>query len=543
MIQPLSIDSYRPIVSYYDDMKIFYQRIWAEHLHFGLFDGLPKGIDWTIDEAGVEYSKQLILNGLAALPLHRRGKKLIIIELCCGSAPIFPYLVELGLEGSYFGVDIRTESIDNCNDKYKPGGKLDNTKMQPSFVNETAESFLCSFKCEADMIVCQDSFYHMKDKSYVLDMANKKLKSCGILLLSDFTINDSLQLDKSFNKYFIKRQADSIPLTFIKNGLTRQLFNTVFNFSKRNNYDFTNRLTNANYHIIKVIDQTTNLQLTYKKALANIKTKRENNEFIMSDESFKFCDEAFTYLAGLGKSRDMQLLWWIAAKKPNRPTISLSSDEVDLELIISNCGYSHKYDYRNNQIIDCPLLGEMTLAVKAKEYLGLVGKNGIGKTTLLNAIIGFLPYDKNLTIIKKPAKIAIVNQDPILFDQFTVADAIQLVFSINVVNRLFNSPLEIIKACSLSGVVGQQMNQLSRGERQRAAIALALASNPEMLLLDEPFASQDYVQKSEMINLLNKLKKYNITVIHVTHNWEELDNLADRFIEVTGGQLIEFKAR
>jgi NitT/TauT family transport system ATP-binding protein len=187
-------------------------------------------------------------------------------------------------------------------------------------------------------------------------------------------------------------------------------------------------------------------------------------------------------------------------------------------------------------------LEETSLDVRASEFLCLLGPSGCGKTTLLNLFAGFeKPTSGRLTLdgqaIKGPGMDrGVIFQEHALFPWLTVSQNIGSGKHISSKpaserNRLVQDHLHLI---GLDNFGDHYPRQLSGGMRQRVAIARGLANEPEVLLMDEPFASLDAlnsgVLRNELVRIWLKTRK---TIVFVTHNIEEAVLLSDRVAVMT----------
>lgn len=171
-----------------------------------------------------------------------------------------------------------------------------------------------------------------------------------------------------------------------------------------------------------------------------------------------------------------------------------------------------------------PVLENVFLNMRKGEFISIVGKSGTGKTTLLNSLSGLNIYEGE---IRRPEKVALVSQNYSLFPWMTVEE--------NIAFGLQRSDEKAIRhILRKSGLIGREKyypKQLSGGQQQRVAIARAIALEPELLLLDEPFANLDSYTRMEMQEWLNELAKENeTTTILVTHDVDEAILLSDRVV-------------
>lgn len=190
------------------------------------------------------------------------------------------------------------------------------------------------------------------------------------------------------------------------------------------------------------------------------------------------------------------------------------------------------------------ILDDVTFEVKSGEFVCVVGPSGSGKTTLLRTIAGLQPATQGQvvfegeTVTEPPAKMAVVFQDysRSLLPWMTVNKNVMLPLKNKFTERERKARAEkALASVGLSGKGGLYPWQLSGGMQQRAAIARGLAYQPDVLLMDEPFAAVDAQTRIELEDLVLKIRaEYNTTVLFVTHDIDEAVYLADRVIVLSG---------
>jgi NitT/TauT family transport system ATP-binding protein len=182
-------------------------------------------------------------------------------------------------------------------------------------------------------------------------------------------------------------------------------------------------------------------------------------------------------------------------------------------------------------------LEDVSLKVEEGEFISFLGPSGCGKTTLLSIISGLLsPIDGTITIEEKPlkhfsGKIGYMLQQDYLFPWKTIEQnslvGLQLLNKLTVENKRYTAYL--MKEMDLSDVKTYFPSQLSGGMRQRAALVRTLATDPKLLLLDEPFSALDYQTKLKLENLVfQTLKEHEKTAILVTHDIGEAIAMSNR---------------
>ena len=177
-----------------------------------------------------------------------------------------------------------------------------------------------------------------------------------------------------------------------------------------------------------------------------------------------------------------------------------------------------------------PALEEINLTLASGELLVVLGPSGCGKTTLLNLIAGFVPYQRG-TIQLEGKKVegpgaerGVVFQNEGLLPWRNVQENVAFGLQLAGVNReqRLETARQMLKKVGLEGAEKRFIWQLSGGQRQRVGIARALAANPQLLLLDEPFGALDAFTREQMQTLLLRLwHETGKQVLLITHDIEE----------------------
>ena len=182
---------------------------------------------------------------------------------------------------------------------------------------------------------------------------------------------------------------------------------------------------------------------------------------------------------------------------------------------------------------------DINLAIKPDEFVSIVGPSGCGKSTLLSIINGLISPDNGSVYInnQKISGISIdigyMLQEDYLFEWRTVYKNVRLGLEIkNMINKNTDNLIyKLLESYGLKDFAEHYPAELSGGMRQRVALARTLATNPAILLLDEPFSSLDYQTKLTLEEEMDKiLKKEKKTVVLVTHDIAEAISMGDRII-------------
>ena len=199
----------------------------------------------------------------------------------------------------------------------------------------------------------------------------------------------------------------------------------------------------------------------------------------------------------------------------------------------------------NKNFGDYKASDNVNFGVEKGKLIGLLGPSGSGKTTILRMIAGLETPDSGDIIIDgvrvndlaaSKRGIGFVFQNYALFRYMTVYDNIAFGLRVQKADKkkIDERVRELIKLIGLEGLEKRYPSQLSGGQRQRVAFARALAPNPQLLLLDEPFAAIDAKVRKELREMIEKL---GVTSIFVTHDQDEAIEVADEIIITNKGRI------
>lgn len=196
-------------------------------------------------------------------------------------------------------------------------------------------------------------------------------------------------------------------------------------------------------------------------------------------------------------------------------------------------------------------LREINLKIKKNEYFVILGPSGAGKTLLLELIAGIWNPDsgrikfeeKDCTYLAPEKRgVGIVYQNYMLFPHKTVYENIEFGLKLRNIEKseIEAKVNEMMALFNISHLADRLPRTLSGGEQQRTALARALIIYPQILLMDEPLSALDKRTKDELIKELKRINKaFDITIVHVTHNFDEALMLADRIGIMKDGRIIQ----
>lgn len=194
-------------------------------------------------------------------------------------------------------------------------------------------------------------------------------------------------------------------------------------------------------------------------------------------------------------------------------------------------------------------LKNITLEIKEKEIYAILGQTGSGKSVLLESLAGFyepssgsVSYDDTnvCDIPIEDRNIGFVYQDNGLFPHMTVRRNIEFGLKMKKIrpDERHRRSDELMRELGIAHLADRMPGNLSGGEQQRAAIARALITRPQILFMDEPFSALDPNTKFRMYDLIRKLHdEFACTIVFVTHDFNEAEIMADRIGIILNGRL------
>lgn len=226
----------------------------------------------------------------------------------------------------------------------------------------------------------------------------------------------------------------------------------------------------------------------------------------------------------------------------------------DKEVIINNT-------YKNSEVLlelknisfqyekKKPILKDVSFKINKGEMVSIVGKNGAGKSTISKLICGFYKQTNgeillnnreitNDSIKERAEKIGIVMQNPnqmisktMIFDEVALGLRFRGIDESEIKDRVY----ETLKVCGLYEYRNWPISALSYGQKKRVTIASILVLNPEIIILDEPTAGQDFKHYNEIMEFLLKLNKKGVTIIMITHDMHLMLEYTNRAIVLADG--------
>ena len=214
--------------------------------------------------------------------------------------------------------------------------------------------------------------------------------------------------------------------------------------------------------------------------------------------------------------------------------------------VLKISGISKSYGHRL-------VLKKINFELHKSEIFGVLGPNGCGKTTIFNSIMGICRINEgnifvnnikinNLPIHERAKKFRIgyIPQNSSVFLGLTCEENIRAIAEVKIKEKSLqeNKIQELLSDFNLEYIKNIKAINLSGGEKKRLCISMALVSNPQILLMDEPFAALDLITIDMIKKIIVDLQKKLISVIVTDHNAKDLMNVSDRCIIISNGEVI-----
>ena len=174
----------------------------------------------------------------------------------------------------------------------------------------------------------------------------------------------------------------------------------------------------------------------------------------------------------------------------------------------------------------------ININLEKSKVLGVVGNNGSGKTTLLKIVAGIINSDTGEINLNENIKLDFLGHENMLYQNFSISENID--FFSNISGFRITSELqdEIEKALGLQNILGKKISDLSYGQRKKASMLRSLMSDPELLILDEPFSNLDSDSTDSFISILKTLKESGKSIIISSNRKDIVGSVSDNLLNM-----------
>ena len=170
--------------------------------------------------------------------------------------------------------------------------------------------------------------------------------------------------------------------------------------------------------------------------------------------------------------------------------------------------------------------------LEKSRILGVVGNNGSGKTTLLKIVAGIINSDTGEINLNENIKLDFLGHESMLYQNFSISENIDFFSNISGFRISSESQNEIEKALGLKNNSGKKIFELSYGQRKKASMLRSLMSDPELLILDEPFSNLDSDSTDSFISILKTLKESGKSIIISSNRKDIVGSVSDNLLNM-----------
>lgn len=194
---------------------------------------------------------------------------------------------------------------------------------------------------------------------------------------------------------------------------------------------------------------------------------------------------------------------------------------------------------------DTTVIDDLSFEVQKGETFGLLGSNGSGKTTIIRTLLGiYTPTAGTLLVDGRPfsvsgsTKLGYLPEERGLYKKEKVIDVMVYFGRLKgmTANEARTWSLEFLNQVDLSDKATLRIDKLSGGQQQKVQLGITIMNNPELLILDEPTKGFDPVNRRLLMNIIEEHQKKGATIIYITHQMEEVEQLCDRILLLKNGK-------
>lgn len=190
-----------------------------------------------------------------------------------------------------------------------------------------------------------------------------------------------------------------------------------------------------------------------------------------------------------------------------------------------------------------PVLRGLSMDINSGDVYGFLGRNGCGKTTTMNIICGVIPKDSGEIQLGdggKPVTIGYLPESPAIFSYMTAREYLEYIAACTEYEGSISKRTdEVLEIIGLREAADRRTKGFSRGMTQRLGMGAAIFKDPELLIFDEPTSALDPQGRSEVINIIERLKGLGSTIVLSTHILSDVERVANRIGIVNGGMITE----
>ncbi|MBP3039287.1 ABC transporter ATP-binding protein [Bacillaceae bacterium Marseille-Q3522] len=180
---------------------------------------------------------------------------------------------------------------------------------------------------------------------------------------------------------------------------------------------------------------------------------------------------------------------------------------------------------------------DIEFSINKKEMIGLIGANGAGKSTTIKSILGIIPYLQGNMNMNENVKISYLPERPVFYDELTLQEHIDFITSVEQIGddaTKRTSPL--LELFQMDKHIHELPATYSKGMQQKAMIILALMTEPDLLIIDEPFMGLDPIATKQLLDIIQQERDRGAGILMCTHVLDTAEKICDRFVLLNLGQ-------
>ncbi|RLQ93205.1 ABC transporter ATP-binding protein [Falsibacillus albus] len=195
--------------------------------------------------------------------------------------------------------------------------------------------------------------------------------------------------------------------------------------------------------------------------------------------------------------------------------------------------------FKENKAVD-----DVSFQIRKGEIVALLGPNGAGKTTTISMLLGLIkPTNGDVKVFNRlPTDKKVREQIGAMLQEISVMDRVKVKELLSLIRGYYQNPFSLNELIEMTGFNEKQLqlltDKLSGGQKRRLGFALALAGNPDLLILDEPTVGMDISARQKFWESIKRLSAQGKTVVFTTHYLQEADDTADRILLFNKGRIV-----
>jgi ABC-2 type transport system ATP-binding protein len=189
---------------------------------------------------------------------------------------------------------------------------------------------------------------------------------------------------------------------------------------------------------------------------------------------------------------------------------------------------------------DEAMIQDIQFSVEKGELIGLIGANGAGKSTTIKSILGLIPFMEGDIFKKEGVITSYLPERPVFYDELTLQEHIDFIAAVEKINdeEVSKRVTPLLVKFKMAKHLHELPGTYSKGMQQKAMIILALMTEPELLIIDEPFIGLDPIATKTFLEMIQQERERGVGILMCTHVLDTAEKVCDRFVLINSGCLI-----